>query len=78
MDAQTDNLEAKLDRLQESLNELRVSVARIAATQQEHNAELRRMMNHDERISALEGAVFGVRPQALGGTGPKRPSSARI
>ena len=54
-----DKLEAKVDKLSTEVTALKVSVAAMAATQQEHGDKLQHMMQHGERISTLEGAVFG-------------------
>ena len=62
LNARIDKLEAKVDKLEEDLTALKVSVAKIATTQQEHSAK-----GHGERISALEGATFGA--------GAKTPTS---
>ncbi len=56
-----DKLEAKVDKLGMEVTALKVSVAAMAATQQEHGDKLQHMMQHGERISTLEGAVFGRR-----------------
>ena len=56
-----DKLEAKVDKLSTEVTTLKVSVAAMAATQQEHGDKLQHMMQHGERISTLEGAVFGRR-----------------
>ena len=50
----------RIDRLEERVGSLAASVAAIAATQAEHGVKLEHMLNHGERISALEGAVFGT------------------
>ncbi len=50
----------KIDKLDEKVGTLTASVAAIAATQAEHGIMLQHMMEHGERISALEGASFGT------------------
>ena len=51
---------SKIDKLDEKVGTLTASVAAIAATQAEHGIMLQHMMEHGERISALEGASFGT------------------
>ena len=62
--ARIDKLEAKVDGLADELraeiSTLKVSVAKIETTLQKHGDALQRMMDHGERISALEGAVAGI------------------
>ena len=71
LEAKVDKLEAKVDNLADELrsdinelrsdiNTLQVSVAKIETTLQEHGTKLQHMMNHGERISALEGATFST------------------
>lgn len=66
VEARVDKLEEKVDglavELRSEITDLKVGLAEIAATQQEHSAKLQHMMGHGERISALEGAVFGTGP----------------
>ena len=50
----------KIDKLDTKVGTLTASVAAIAATQAEHGIMLQHMMEHGERISALEGASFGT------------------
>ncbi len=50
----------RIDKLEERVGSLAASVAAIAATQAEHGVKLEHMLSHGERISALEGAVFGT------------------
>ena len=72
LDARIDRLEARIDRLEakvddlatelrSEITELKVALTKIATTQDEHSAKLLHMMNQGERISALEGAVSGIR-----------------
>ena len=71
LNARIDKLETRIDKLEEKvdnlavelrseINTLKVSLGNIATTQAEHSTKLQHMMGHGERISALEGAVFGA------------------
>ena len=65
LEARIDRLEAKVDdlatELRSEITELKVALTKIVTTQDEHSAKLLHMMNQGERISALEGAVSGIR-----------------
>ena len=71
LNTRIDGLEARIARLEEKvdnlavelrseINTLKVGLVKIATTQEEHSVKLQHMMGHGERISALEGAVFGA------------------
>ena len=60
IDKLDEKIDTKIAQLDEKVNALTATVAAIAATQAEHGKKLEHMMGHGERISALEGANFGV------------------
>lgn len=73
------------DKFDKRLGKLEVTVAAIAATQEQHGKLLHHMMGHGERITALEGAVFGRRAegavsgvsgQESGGVEPTEPTTS--
>ena len=52
-----DRLLGRIQPLEAGLGEVKERLARIQATQAEHGRLLAHMMNHGERIAALEGAA---------------------
>ena len=50
-------LGTRLDRHEEILGDIRERLARVEATQEAHSRLLAQMMDHGERIAALEGAA---------------------
>ena len=52
-----DQLLGRIQPLEAGLGEVKERLARIQATQAEHGRLLAHMMNHGERIAALEGAA---------------------
>ena len=62
LEKRIDKLETAVGEMRSDIGTLRENVAAIAATQAEHGLQLGRMLEHGERIAALEGATFTASP----------------
>ncbi|MDE0067587.1 MAG: hypothetical protein OXN44_12050 [Acidimicrobiaceae bacterium] len=67
-------LDEKFDK---RLGKLEVTVAAMAATLEQHGKLLHHMMGHGERITALEGAVFGRHAEECGQRGQRAGAGRR-